>query len=277
MPEITINAARSFAARMIRGAARRVEPRNIWAFLDADQEQLGGVMPLDVGALVAAFAAARGECFIIQIGAHTGDLNDPVEKAIRTLGLRAILVEPQRRQFDALTAHYADQPQVILERAAIAHEAGDATLYKVRPEFWAEHKFPAESASQISSLNREQIGSAVEIFGGAALRRDEAAYLDSEIVPAHTLGSLLTKHGAARIDLLQIDAEGFDFEIIKMIEWETTAPAMINYETLHLSIEDRQAAWALLRDKGYDLYASDPFNTVAIRRHQGPITAPNTR
>ena len=266
MPETTINTARSFAARMLRGVARRVEPRNIWAFLDANQEQLGGVLPLDVGALVTAYAAARGECFIVQIGAHTGDLNDPVERAIRTLGLSAILVEPQRREFDALTAHYADQPQVILERAALAHEPGDATLFKVRPEFWTEHKFPAESASQISSLNREQIGAAVEIFGGARLRKDEAAYLDSEIVPALTLASLLAKHGVARIDMLQIDAEGFDFEIIKMIDWDTAAPAMINYETLHLSVEDRQAAWSLLRDKGYDLYASDAFNTVAIGR-----------
>lgn len=266
MPDSRITSARSFVARALRGVARRIEPRNIWAFLDADQERLGGVVPFDVGAVIAAYTAGRGECFIVQIGAHTGDMNDPVEKAIRTFGLKAILVEPQRRQFDALTAHYADQPQVILERAAIAHEPGDAALYKVRPAFWAEHGFPAEAATQISSLNREQIGAVVEIFGGARLRKDEAAYLDSEMVPAHTLASLLAKHGASRIDLLQIDAEGFDFEIIKMIAWDTGAPAMINYETLNLSVEDRQAAWALLRDKGYDLYASDAFNTFAIQR-----------
>ena len=279
MREAPLNIARSFAARMIRGVARRVEPRNKWSFLDANQEQLGAVLPLDLGALIAAYAAARGECFIVQIGAHTGNLNDPVEKAIRTLGLSAILVEPQRREFEALTAHYADQPQVILERAAIASESGEATLYKVCPEFWAEHNFPAESASQISSLNREQIGAVVEIFGGALLRKDEAAYLHSEIVPAYTLALLLAKHGTDRIDLLQIDAEGYDFEVIKMIDWQA-APAIINYETVNLSVPDRQSCWALLREKGYDLFASDSYNTVAIRRRTGvsgvAITGPNT-
>lgn len=265
MPK-ALHCARSFAARILRGVARRVEPPNIWAFLDARQMELGNVPPLDMAALIAAYHSARGECFIVQIGAHTGDKNDPVEQVIRTLGLRAILVEPQVREFAALSAYYADQPQVILERAAIAHEPGEATLYKVRTDFWAEHDFPFGSDSQISSLDREQIGATVEIFGGANLRKDEAAYLDTETVPAHTLDTLLTKHGANRIDLLQIDAEGFDFEIIKMIDW-TAPPAIINYETLHLSVPDRQAAWALLRTNGYTLFASDSINTVAIRHH----------
>lgn len=251
--------------RALRAIARRLEPRNVWEFLDAKQGELGGVEPVDLAALVTAYVAGHGECFFLQIGAHTGSDGDPLSEVVRALRLPGILVEPQAAQFEALLASCANQPQLILERAAIAADDGEAALYKVRPDFWEAHGFPAGLASQVSSLDREQVGRVVEIFGGGALRRAEEAWLEIERVPALTFGSLLAKHGVTSFDLLQIDTEGFDFEVLKMVDWQRHRPALVNYETVNLSVEDRIAAWALLRGLGYSLYASNIYNTVAVR------------
>lgn len=263
-----LDGVRRFSARALRGVARRIEPADLWAFLDARQGELGNVLPLDVSALIAAYVAAKGECRIVQIGANSGNRNDPVESSIRELGLPAILIEPQANVFATLKANYANQPQVILERAAIASETGEVELFKVNSDFWAHHNFPADADSQISSLNREQIGRTVEIFGGARLREDESAYLEVEVVPALSLAALLAKHGIDQIDLLAIDTEGFDFEVIRMVDFQNSPPAMILYETIHLELQDRLGAWNLLRENGYKLFASDNHNTIAIRAEQ---------
>jgi FkbM family methyltransferase len=240
-----------------------------WSFLDVHQAELGGVEPFDLGTVLAAYRAGCDDFFFVQVGAHTGGSSDPLAQSIRHSGLRGILVEPQKLEFAALSANYADQPQLILERAAIAAEDGAATLYKVNRAFWLGQDFPAGAESEISSLKREQIRRHVEIFGDAALAARESEYLETEEVPALTLRSLLSRHGVTRLDLLQIDTEGFDYEVLKMVDFAAMPPALINFEVVHLSDSDKLAAWDMLRGHGYDLYASNSYNTLAIRR--GPV------
>ena len=264
---------RRFLAKGLRGVARRIDTANTWAFLDARQAELGNVPPLDISAVIAAYFGAKGQCQIVQVGANSGNRNDPVEASIRNLGLTAILVEPQAEEFAKLTANYADQPQVVLERAAIAWETGEVELFKVNADFWSGHGFPEGAQSQISSLNREQIGQTVEIFGGSKLREAESAYLEIEVVPAFPLEMLLEKHGLGTIDLLVIDTEGFDFEILRMIDWDRLQPAMIHYETIHLAIPERVAAWTMLCEKGYRLFATDNHNTIAINVTKRTVNA----
>jgi FkbM family methyltransferase len=255
--------AADLVAAVLTGLGRRVERLGSYAFLDARQGELGGVEPLDVAAIVRAYALARPEMTFVQIGAHEGQAGDPLRACVRELGLRGVLVEPQPGPFAALKASYTDQPQLAFERAAIAGEDGTARFYRVDPEFWRRHGLRPGSDSEISSLHREQIRFHVALFGGEKLAEREDEYLICDEVPALTLGSLLRKHRLAAPDLLQIDAEGFDFEIVKMIDW-AHPPALIHYETVHLAVADRIASWGLLRSRGYDLYATDSYNTLAI-------------
>ena len=249
------------ASRFFRRVANRIQP---WEFLDARQADLGAMGSVDFDAVIHAYRLGRGELFFVQIGANEGDQSDALSQSVRAHGLRGILVEPQAHAFAQLSANYADQPQVILEHAAIAATDGEATMFKARPAFWARHGFPG-TASEITSLDRAHIRRHVELFGGTRLAEDEAAYLESETVPALTLTSLLAKHGVARVDLLQIDTEGFDYEILKMIDWSAPGPALIYFESIHLNEADRLAAWALLRENGYTLFAANSYNTVAIQ------------
>lgn len=256
---------RHFIARALRGVARRIEPSgpDLQAFLDAKQQELGDVRPLDLGAIIQTCCTLIPEFSFLQIGAHDGSSNDPLMRSLGALNLHGILVEPQAAQFAALQARYGGNSKLKLERAAIAAADGTMPLYKVDPAFWAHHGLLEGIASQISSLDRNQIRRHVELFCGARIAADEAAYLTMETVNTVTLGTLMKRHGLERIDLLQIDAEGFDYEIIKMIDW-SEPPRMIHFETIHLAEPDRISAWSLLRERDYDLYATDTHNTLAV-------------
>lgn len=256
--------AADLAGAVLHGLGRRIDRFGSYAFLDARQGELGDVPPLDMAAILYAYAAARPGFTFVQIGAHEGDAGDPLRACIRELGLRGVLVEPQPGPFAALRANYADQPQLAFEQAVIAPADGTVRFYRVDPEFWRKHGLHAGSESEISSLKREQIRFHVALFGGHKLAEREDEYLVWDDLPALTLPALLARHALPAPDLIQIDAEGFDYEIVKMIDW-SHPPALIHYETVHLSEADRIAAWALLRAKGYRLNATDSYNTLAIR------------
>ena len=256
--------AADLAGAVLHGLGRRIDRFGSYAFLDARQGELGSVHPLDLAAILFAYAAARPDFTFVQIGAHEGKAGDPLRVCIRELGLRGVLVEPQPEPFDALRANYADQPQLAFERAVIAPADGVARFYRVDPDFWQRHGLHPGSDSEISSLKPEQIRFHVALFGGDKLAGREEEYLVWDDLPALTLPTLLARHEMPAPDLIQIDAEGFDYEIVRMIDW-SHPPALVHYETVHLNEADRIAAWTLLRSKGYRLYATDSYNTLAIR------------
>ena len=65
--------------------------------------------------------------------------------------------------------------------------------------------------------------------------------------------SELTKN-VKKIDFLQIDCEGYDWEILKMVDFDKFSPSIINFENNHLSTQDRQASEELLTSKGYKFF-----------------------
>ena len=74
----------------------------------------------------------------------------------------------------------------------------------------------------------------------------------------------MTRHGLPRLDLLQLDTEGYDFEIIRGIHFDRLIPGMISFETEHLDPEELKECEALLRKQNYRLYT---FNRDAIAVH----------
>ena len=92
-----------------------------------------------------------------------------------------------------------------------------------------------------------------------------SAAIEEIAVPARTLPSLLDKYAIRDIGLLQIDTEGFDFEVIKMINFEKSKPVIINFEDGFLSRNARNACLELLRDQGYRVLKNG-LDTVAYQQ-----------
>jgi hypothetical protein len=55
------------------------------------------------------------------------------------------------------------------------------------------------------------------------------------------------------LDYLQIDTEGFDDEIIKMIDFSQVKPKLIKFESVHLSLEKKLSTVDLLKSQGYKI------------------------
>ena len=190
---------------------------------------------------------------IVQLGAYVGASdNDPLFNFIRRKahhGLKAVLVEPSKPSFQLLQQNYAGVPGVSLENIAVADFSGTAEFYRLDVDP-TEHGFP-EWLSQLSSLKEERMG---EIW----LRYEadpeiQAFYLRHRVkeqVDCLTFADLMAAHQLNRIDLLQMDVEGFEWEILQTIDFASQSIRFINYESV-LLLDQKPACEARLKQQGY--------------------------
>ena len=164
----------------------------------------------------------------MQIGAFDGQICDPLNDILGNSSVTAVLVEPQKAPYESMVNRYSANPRIRIINAAIAESDGEVTLY-----------VPSAEASAMASL----IPNHHKRFGKNELREVR--------VPSLTAASLVKKCGIKKIDILQLDTEGMDFQILKWFFMAGVEPDVLNFESMHLGKSDRLAARDLLREKGY--------------------------
>ena len=201
----------------------------------------------------AEIARHPGKPFnIVQIGANDGCRYDPYRKYIERFKLPGVLVEPIPDVYKKLVNNYKDQHQLAFENAAIGPKNGNMPLYRL-----AENGKGSDGMSVYASFSRSQ----VEKFRN---RANTPMEIEAINVPVITFNTLIEKHGINAVSLLAIDTEGFDFEIIKSIDFDTTKPRIIEYEHSHLSSDDEEECIRLLISKGYKILRSRSDDTLAV-------------
>jgi FkbM family methyltransferase len=178
----------------------------------------------------------------LQIGAFDGEGDDDLRQLIVQHRLRGVLVEPQPAAFARLQQTYHDQPQVVLLQSAIAEEQGTRVLYCRRGP-----------ASMAASFDREH------------LKRHGIS--DREIVAqnvtCHTVMSALVAAQLDGVDLVQIDAEGYDWPIIRSIEFSVLRPAILRFEYRNMQSCDADECLGFLASHGYR-FLVEPRDIIAI-------------
>jgi len=205
--------------------------------------------------LVDSMLPTCSDFFVLQIGANDGHSDDPIASIVRSRSLRALMVEPVPTMFDLLTAYYRDRPSVVCENCAIGHEDGIATLYCVRPD----PSLP-EYVRRLASFSRDVILKQRRVVPNIA------AYIETLRVPTLSLETLVVRHKIDHIDLLQVDTEGFDYEILKMLWATSLRPPIINFESAHLRRSDKLACAEMLKRDGYRYLNVGQFDTLAVRQ-----------
>ena len=178
------------------------------------------------------------DIFFLQIGAHDGLSYDPLHDYVRQFHWKGLLVEPQPAIFKRLTENYAGEKQLLFENSAIAQQDGMIDLHCF------ENASAEDHASMLTSTRKHYLSLNGDGHRGA---------LKTITVPALTLESLLTKHQIERVNLLQIDTEGFDFEIIKMIDFKRIKPEIIHYENNFLNRRQKSECSRILSGQNYSL------------------------
>lgn len=209
----------------------------------------------------------KGESvFCFQVGANDGKTNDPVYEYFRDYNWKGLLVEPQTDVYEqGLTQTYKDNKNVILENVALAKTSGELPFYRVAIS-------KARWATGLSSFDLKSLQGHIDNGyiirkakeEGVQIPEDQSKLIETVKVPTLRIDDLMGKHKINNFQILCVDTEGFDFEIIKLIDLKKYNPEVIFFESKNLSNEDFIAAKKLLTDNGYELYW-EKGDTLAIK------------
>lgn len=216
--------------------------------------------------LISDMASRHTNPFFIQVGANNGVRWDPLRDLIRRHHLPGLLIEPLPDIFDELKKNYELEPQLLFEGAALAKEDGFHTLFRVKADAPV-----GDWAQGIASFNKAHLENHLKS------ETDEyEQWIEDVTVPTISVHSLLLKHSITKIALLQIDTEGYDFEILKMFFEAGILPDIVNFERVHLSFKDQQASRRLLIQNNYR-FIDVGIDTLGIRASLTTSSEPEVR
>jgi FkbM family methyltransferase len=194
------------------------------------------------------------EFFFIQIGANDGVSFDPLHAFLvdNATKVKGIVMEPLKDVFRELKHNYRKYPQIIPVNAALHNSESEMTIYRVDPN----RKDAPPWMKGIGSFN--------ERFH--ELSNTPRDYIIEEKVNCISLSELIRQYSIERIDLLQLDTEGYDFEIVTNINFDEIKPQIIHFEHGRkyntMSKDKLKIALELLQRNGYHI-AIEPDDVVA--------------
>lgn len=243
-------------AKSLRGAAENwLESRGystVWMPLPMIRNPEAQIH-IDLDFVLAHLLLTKKDVFFVEIGANDGVANDPLYRFVKEFGWHGVLLEPLPEIFEKLQANYAGVPNVQLLNCAIGHEDGELPFYTIRIEEGTFRK-----AHQFSSFLKSAVLSQGKYVPNVA------DLIEERKVRVLGMKSLLDQIGDRHIDVLQIDVEGFDAEVVRMIPFDRIKPTIIHYEHSMLSKDDQNDCAQRLIDQGYKLM-KDGLDTTAYR------------
>lgn len=201
---------------------------------------------------------------VVQVGSNDGCQGDPIAELIRhNARWYVMFIEPLPHIFRRLRSNYPNYPKYRFENIAIANKKESRRLYFVSDEIKRIRNDIPFWYDQLGSFDKNHI-----LKHQRRLELSEAQlerFIASEEVRCEPLPEVLERNWITKVDLLHIDTEGYDYEVIKQVDFEASPPRAILYEHSHLSNEDRRATKKLLSKAGYRL-RSDDRDTLAVKR-----------
>jgi FkbM family methyltransferase len=243
-----------FGERSLAGRGLRVEqvPRSLGARPDAE-------LRMDLDYVLARRMLERSDFYFVQIGAFDGRRYDPIYEWVRTFGWRGLLIEPQPRFFAELTANYKGSEGLEFRQIAVG------TRKERRPFYWVEiEDGVTRDAGMIASFDRETLLKHRKFIPSLD------SLIRSEEIECEPLNDLLAGLPSDDIDLLQIDVEGYDHELIRILDLARFTPSIIRFEHQHLTREQHDASVLRLIEHGY-LVGLEEHDTLAFRQTEPPF------
>ena len=150
----------------------------------------------------------KGDEFrIIQVGAHDGVKHDFLSNFLIERDSKGILIEPINDYYNSLVQNFSKFPNLIKLKIALHCNLKESIIYKVDPVYemnlpdWA----PGSASFDKNNLIKQKINQ---------------DYIIEEKVSCSTFMDIYNKNYCfEKVDLIQIDVEGYDFEVIKMIDF----------------------------------------------------------
>ncbi len=224
--------------KLLQGSSYQIKKINP-ALNDPDKKQI----KINIEYFLARAVLDNKDFFFVQIGANDGRRADDSYDFIIRHHLKGIVVEPLKDMFERLSENYASEPQIIKINKAIHQTAKSMPLYRIKNDA----NVP-DWCHGIASFDKSHL------MDGARKVPDIEKYIIEESVECISLDELFSQTGVEQVSFLQIDTEGYDYEIIKMIDFNKLKPEIIRYECSVFSKQDNQSCIDLLAQQGYRFF-----------------------
>ncbi|CAM4153139.1 FkbM family methyltransferase [Gillisia hiemivivida] len=193
----------------------------------------------------------KKEFNFIQVGANDGISFDFLYEFVITRKSSGVVIEPVSDYFKELVNNYKDFPDIIKINKAIHSFEKSKKIFKIKNS--SRHKY-YDWVKGIASFDENH-------HNKTNISKED---MEEEHVQADTLMNIITDfYSNKKIDYLQVDTEGYDLEILKMLDYTIIKPLIIKYEHSNLDKADINASKKLLIREGYSLF-NEGNDTVGI-------------
>jgi len=180
----------------------------------------------------------------VQIGSNNGIKNDPLHCYILKNGWKGILVEPEKTNFKNLLNTYSGSGGLIFENVGIGPENGELSFYKVKDVTEQEPGW----YDQIGSFDKKVFLKNIE-FG-----QNLDSRISIEPITVISFDNLLQKNSFRKVDLLHTDAEGFDYRILRSVDFAKYKIRMVLFEIKWMTQPELKDIVRYLRGYGYRVF-----------------------
>ncbi|MEE9344794.1 MAG: FkbM family methyltransferase [Methylococcales bacterium] len=186
---------------------------------------------------------SKKKVFFVEIGSNDGKMFDPVYDFVMAGTWSGIMVEPVEFYFKQLQENYCNSPNLIFENVAISEKEEIRAFYRIEEG----HDFLPKWTHGLGSFYEDVLLTHERVIPG--LRK----YIIKQNVECISFSTLLDRNAVTNVDVLVIDTEGFDYQVIKQIDFKRIQPYIIVYEHKHLSRSDGLVCRQYLQNQGYVL------------------------
>jgi FkbM family methyltransferase len=208
---------------------------------------------------------------ILQVGANDGAINDPLYGFVSAnpRRTRIILCEPQSYLIPELERSYAFHDARYIHNGTVG-PASTLRMHRVRREHWEAFSVPYargwpvwRAPTGVTSANRDHVLAWVRKHCRGSLRPGDV--IEEVSVECLDMAGLLRRAGLFdRVDVLQIDAEGFDDQVIYASDLGRLRSLVVNLEYRNLSQGRATDLRAFLARQGY-VFSPHGMDGLAIR------------
>lgn len=181
---------------------------------------------------------------LVQIGSNDGQRFDSLNKFIKKHYPKSILVEPIKADFIDLKKNYKDCKNIFFENSAISVNNEVNSLFKVND---AKSKLYGEHAKGITSFDINHL-----LKHGIS-----RSHIKKEKVNSISIDNLFKKYSLNSLDLLMVDAEGYDGDIIIDFLSSSLLRPLIIFEYIHINYKTFKKLLDLLNQKKFCYFKVD--------------------
>lgn len=188
----------------------------------------------------------------LQIGTFDGIISDPIRKYIVKFHWYGIMLEPQPIPFAKLEKLYFQNKNVVVLNYALGETKGVSKIYTLEGDELPEWSKGMASFSKPNILKHKELINNLE------------DYIKEIEIKTINFKALFTEQCIERLDLLQIDTEGYDATILNLFPFHKLKPAIIHFESKHIAKLELEKLLDKLIKHGYSIAKDGAEDMTAV-------------